>query len=117
MNKNKYYIFICLLFLGSNYATATPTGKDLLFACSKSIESGFNSIEGQMCTWYVIPCDCNANIDVPQACLPENIEITSLANIVIEGINQTPELENEYAALSAAIILSKNYPCTGQLFN
>ncbi|MGY8814547.1 MAG: Rap1a/Tai family immunity protein [Gammaproteobacteria bacterium] len=116
MNRYKFCIFASLLLLGSNFSTAAPTGKDLLYACSKSIESGFNSIEGQMCTWYVTPCNCDANSDLPEVCLPDNIEIDSLAKSVIKGINQAPELETEYAAHSAAIILSKYYPCTGQLF-
>jgi hypothetical protein len=114
MIKYTYPITIAaLLLLGLNNVTAAPTGKDLLDACNKSIESGFSGVEGQMCAWYIIPCDCDTDFSLPKICLPENIELDDLAKIIIDGIFQQPELQKKYAALTATTILSQNFPCTG----
>jgi len=90
---------------------AAPTGGDLLNACRQSITSGFDSTEGMMCTWYVTPCDCSLDTDIPRVCLPESLPANELALDVITGLTEQPELQEKDAALAAALVLSRKYPC------
>jgi hypothetical protein len=114
MNTFNHFLAMAgLLFIADICpALAAPTGNDLLIACNQSIKSGYNGIEGQMCTWYVTPCDCNIDKSLPRVCLPENINTNELAQIVVNGLLEDETLQKEYAALSAATILSRHYPCT-----
>ena len=107
----KFAVF-CLLCLPLQEGHTAPTGSDLLYACSLSKESGFDSIEGKMCAWYVTPCNCGTDKDIPAVCLPEDVNVDELAELVIQGLSTRENLLTESAAGSAAIILSENFPCT-----
>ena len=102
----------CLFSFSFQDGYAAPTGSDLLQACSLSIESGFDSMEGKMCAWYVTPCNCGTDKNIPAVCLPEDVDLDELAKLVTEGLTTREQLLNLYAAESAAIILSENFPCT-----
>jgi hypothetical protein len=95
----------------SRLLVAAPTGGDLLDACTKSVGTGFDSVAGQMCFWYVTPCDCTFDTDKPRVCLPESLPTESLAREVIAGLTQEPELRQLDASLAAATVLARKYPC------
>lgn len=101
-------IAVCLL---SPALAAAPTGADLLTACSASLETGFDGAEGQLCTWYVYPCNCGVDKDIPQVCLPNTVSTGELARDVIAGLEQQSVLSEQDASRAAAIILSEKYPC------
>jgi hypothetical protein len=90
---------------------APPTGADLLAACARSLATGDDSIEGKMCAWYTVPCNCGADKDTPRVCLPDSLQPNQLARDVIDGLESQPPLQAEGAARAAALILSEKYPC------
>ena len=92
---------------------AAPGGADLLAACERSLANGFQGIAGQMCTWYVTPCDCTYNRDkqIPRVCLPATVSVEALAQEVISGLREQAALQGEEAAVAATFILSRTYPC------
>lgn len=92
---------------------AAPAASELLKACEHSLANGFEGIEGDMCTWYVTPCDCDYGMasDTPRVCLPKSEPVESLAQTVVEGLREQPELHAEDADFAAATILSRIYPC------
>jgi hypothetical protein len=96
-----------------NPVMAAPAAIDLLKACEHSLAKGFEGIEGEMCTWYVTPCDCDYGMvnDMPRVCLPKSVPVESLAQTVVEGLREQPELHMENADYAAATILSRIYPC------
>ena len=124
--KNKIHINKTLLTLACfglvymfyiNPLSAAPTAVDLLYACEHSLENGFQGIEGEVCTWYVTPCDCDygkAN-EIPRVCLPESVPVETLARIVVSGLKEQPELRMNDANYAAALILSRIYPCKESL--
>jgi hypothetical protein len=65
-----------------------------------------------MCAWYITPCNCGSDTTIPAVCLPEDVKLDELAELVIQGLTTRDELLNTYAGDSAAIILSENFPCT-----
>ncbi len=99
------------LFITSHNANAAPSGSDLLTACTRSMQDGFESMTGKLCTWYVTPCDCNIDKTIPMVCLPESVTTETLAGLVISGLEQRPELQLLDATRAAAVILSGKYPC------
>ena len=108
---NKAYVF--LLFLTWTQAQAVPNGSDLLQACEVSLENGFRDIEGQMCEYYVITCDCdlgsgNAGSGI---CIPDHVSTETLARDVVNGIKNSPGLLQEYAVTAVEKVLSEKYPC------
>jgi hypothetical protein len=110
----KPWILFCLmsvLLLTHGRLVAAPTGGDLLEACTESVSRGFDSMIGQMCTWYVTPCDCNIDKSLPAVCLPESADTKSLSAIVISGLTTQPDLQQLDATRAAAMILSEEYPC------
>ena len=102
-------VLTCLLLIQD--AVAAPSGRDLLDACTQSMRDGFDSMIGKMCTWYVTPCDCNIDKTIPMVCLPESVSTETLAGIVINGLQQRPELQQLDATRAAAEILSVTYTC------
>lgn len=94
--------------------SAAPAAVDLLHACEHSLDNGFQGIEGDVCTWYVTPCDCDygKTKEMPRVCLPESVPAESLARIVVSGLKEQPGLHKDYADYAAAIILSRVYPCS-----
>ena len=94
-------------------ALAAPSGADLLEACEHSLAHGFQGIAGQMCTWYVPPCDCTYNREkqIPRVCLPATVSVEALAQEVISGLREQAALQGEEAAVAATFILSRTYPC------
>ncbi len=112
------FIFIALLsvLVCSQRLFAAPTGEALLHACKAALEDGFTDIEGQMCEWYVTPCDCHAGKDpgIPRVCLPHGIPTEWLAKEVIKGLLEKPALQNVSAEMAANTILSRSYPCTDE---
>lgn len=104
---------LLLLFVSTNLS-ATPTGRDLLSACTESLDNGFSSEAGMMCTWYVTPCDCfhSDDSDIPRVCLPPAPDVDALAREVVQQLQASPELLEKSANVAAGLILEKNYPCT-----
>jgi hypothetical protein len=110
----KYKMAACLAFyLQMSMANlyASPDGSDLLLACNHALDTGFDSIQGQMCTWYVLPCNCSYDEELPAVCAPDDIEVSALAAIVVNGLKNNEDFMNQTAANSATIILSKKFPC------
>jgi len=106
-------ITILLFFLICLQVHAAPDGTDLLRACETSVSNGFRNIEGQICEYYVIPCNCDVDPVVPgHICLPDHISTKKLAVEVIDGLRNSPELQQQYAGTAAGIILTQRYPCT-----
>ena len=101
---------------GPRVTHAAPDGADLKSACQRSLANGFDGIDGRMCTWYVTPCDCDINqaADISPICLPYDATTGMLARIVIDGIADSPELQKRGAAEAAAVVLSKEFPCSGR---
>lgn len=111
------FILLCsfgVLLMWHQTLTAAPVAADLLRACENSLNAEFQGIEGELCTWYVTPCDCDygKSNDLPRVCLPEAESTESLARTVIAGLRETPGLLDKPADYAAAIILSREYPCT-----
>jgi hypothetical protein len=90
---------------------ASPDGSDLLLACNHALDTGFDSIQGQMCTWYVLPCNCSYDEELPAVCAPDDIEVSALARIIVTGLKNNEDFMNQTATNSATIILSKTFPC------
>lgn len=107
-------LIICLTLLLNPPLAAAPTGGQLLKACELAGRNGHKGIEASMCEWYVTPCDCNSadRKQVPRVCLPEGVPGSVLARRVIDGLRADPELRKKSAAYAAAVILSRDYPCT-----
>lgn len=102
---------ISVLLFMNNTVIAAPTGGDLLQVCTESVRDGFDTMKGKMCTWYVTPCDCNIDKTLPMVCLPESVPTETLANVVISGLAEQPDLQQQSATRAAALILSVKYPC------
>jgi len=94
---------------------AAPSGADLLAACERALSNGFAGVEGQMCSWYVRPCDCDlgSDPDAPRVCLAPDLETTALAREVTAGLRAEPGLQAQTAAVAAARVLSRKHPCAG----
>ena len=105
-------LFITLLYYSSSLIAA-PSGEQLQQACEYSLENNFEGIKGQMCIWYVTPCDCDPTkqTEAPRVCLPFEQDENDLALKVIEGLKKDPELGKQDASVAAAIILAEYYPC------
>lgn len=105
-------VLVCFWLAGT--LQAAPAAADLLEACEYSLNNNFAGIKGEMCTWYVTPCDCDYGLDavMPRVCLPEKIPVEDLARTVINGLKEQSELLAEDADFAAATILSRVYPCT-----
>jgi hypothetical protein len=115
--NKKYSIVVCVWLLHlifTSSLSAAPSAFDLLEACEISLKNGFQGIEGELCTWYITPCDCDygKTKETPRVCLPEPVPVESLARIVVRGLKEQPELHMEDANYAAAIILSHVYPCS-----
>ena len=115
--NKKFAIAVCfgllnLIFI--SILSAAPSAVDLLDACEISLKKGFQGIEGELCIWYITPCDCDyvKTKETPRVCLPEPVPVESLARIVVRGLKEQPELHMEDADYAAAIILSHVYPCS-----
>jgi hypothetical protein len=106
-------IYLLLLLQFGTQAFAAPSGKELLAACEQSLEDGFDGIAGQMCTWYVTPCDCDYGNkpDMPRVCLPASVPVEMLARDVVDGLSDQPGLQQKDADIATALILSRTYPC------
>ncbi len=115
MIQTRFYFTIFSLFLSFIFPTVkadAPTGNDLLMACRSSLDKGFNSVEGMLCTWYVTPCDCvHSREDVPRVCLPPGFNEENLARLVIDHLKSSRDLLNKDAAVAANTILVNYYPC------
>jgi hypothetical protein len=110
----RHAVLTLCLCLPDSGALAAPGGAELLQACRQALTNGFAGVEGQMCAWYVTPCACEAGRKpgVPRVCLPETVATESLAREVVTGLVAQPELQSLDADISAAMILSRIYPCT-----
>ena len=102
---------LLLMSMHASTGSEMPTGSDLLLACRNAIESGFDGMTGQMCTWYATPCDCSIDARLPRVCLPENLSMADTARIVIRGLINDPELQEQSATQAATLILAREYPC------
>ena len=77
-----------------------------------SLTNGFHGIQGQMCTWYVRPCECDPEKPgKPKVCLPEGLSTEALAREVIAGLRADPALLEMEADVAAARVLVEEYPC------
>ena len=109
-------VLVPCLWLPGPVTFAAPSGGDLLRACELALAGGFSGIEGRMCTWYVMPCDCDpaTNPEIPRVCLPAAVTTELLARKVVTGLAAQPELQLQDADMAAALILSRIYPCTDE---
>jgi hypothetical protein len=105
------YLFMSMLYI--ERLMAAPSGTDLLAACEHSLKNGYQGIKGQMCIWYVTPCDCSygGQSKVPRVCLSPAVATETLVQEVIAGLQKQTELQAEEANVAAALILSQTYPC------
>ena len=112
VSRNCLVLFTILAF--NLPLTAAPSGQQLLKACEHAIANGYTGPEASMCEWYVTPCDCNAaqQEPIPRVCLPGDISSRKLARKVIDGLKSEPELTGKSATYAAAVILSRDYPCS-----
>ena len=102
---------IFLLFTSAQ-AYAAPGSGELLKACERSLKNGFQGIEGQMCTWYVRPCECDPEKPgKPNVCLSEGLSTEDLARKVVSGLKAEPALLELEADVAAARVLVRDYPC------
>lgn len=97
--------------LAVSVAIAAPTGAELLDVCASALNSNFRGLRGQMCTWYVTPCDCDGTPGLPRVCLTEPVEPAKLAFTVTEMMKAEPALQDKSAEEAVALILSELYPC------
>lgn len=106
-------LIMIVLLLPAYSMSVAPTGADLLEACQFAGKNGYDSTQGMMCIWYVTPCDCHfgKSKEIPRVCLPETVSHQQLADVVVRGIQQTPDLKQVSAEQAAANILSPLYPC------
>ena len=113
MSMKRGLVTLCIFTLPfMQGANAAPPATDLLRACEQSLASGFSGIEGQLCTWYVRPCDCDATKpDLPPVCLPEGMETEVLAEKVVRGLKAEPALMELEADVAATRILVREFPC------
>ena len=104
--------FLCFL-MNINPANAVPVADDLLQACEVSLNNGFQGVVGEMCIWYVTPCDCTYGkaAELPRVCIPDTVPTESLARSVVDGLKAHPELLVKDADFAAAAVLSRIYPC------
>jgi len=103
-----------LLALPVKPVAAAPSGADLIAACEQALANDFQGMNGQMCTWYVTPCDCTYGQEstrMPRVCLPFSVAVEDLAREVITTLQAEPALQSEEAGLAAALILARTYPC------
>jgi len=109
----RHVVLILCLWMPVHGAHATPSGAEFLRACRHALSNEFAGIEGQMCTWYVTPCDCEAvrKPGAPRVCLPESVATEPLARAVVSGLETQPDLQLQDADVAAAKILSRIYPC------
>jgi len=108
--RNVSRIAIFYLMFASAQADSI-NGARLVDACETALASGFTHTEGMVCHWYVTPCDCYHDDDVPDVCLPADAGEETLAITVINGIRQDPELLQQPAVVAANTVLSELYPC------
>ena len=111
-------ILLMLLFGITHTFAQSPSGQDLLTACESALENGFNSKHGMVCSWYVMPCNCESakaesKTVIPRVCLPHNLTEIELAELVLEQIRARVDLLDKSAELAANTILSSYYPCPG----
>jgi len=119
MSRKKYIVklpvltSLLVLCLINSPIQAAPGGDDLLRACSHSLANDFSGTEGQMCIWYTTPCNCEMEAEetIARVCLPESVSNEKLAQVVISGLQERPELQEEEARIAAALILSRIYAC------
>ena len=106
------YLILVLLLLGAR-VQAAPTGADLLRACGESRGGDLSGIEGAMCEYYVTPCACEIGAEPaqPDFCPPQSVSTLSLAETVVAGLREAPELQRIEARVAAARVLAKKYPC------
>ena len=106
------YLILLLLLLGMR-VHAAPAGADLLRACRESMDNNLTGIEGAMCEYYVTPCACEIGYvpAPPGFCPPHSVSTASLAETVVTGLRESPELQHIEARVAAARILAKKYPC------
>ena len=101
-----------LLLLFTVPVSAAPKAVDLLHACETFLADGLLGIEGQMCTWYVRPCECDPEKPgKPKVCLPEGLSTGELARKVVAGLKSDPALLDLEADVAAARVLVKEFPC------
>lgn len=113
MKKTNCLLF-CLSILFSLNISAEPTGQQLLDACEHAIANGFKGSEGMACEWYVTPCDCDTGTpgQTPRVCLPDDASSVALAQKLVDGLKEEPQLAGKSAGFAAATILSRSYPCS-----
>lgn len=112
--KTRLLFFCGLSLLHSTLIMASaPNGGALLSACRDALNSGFTGVNGQLCSWYVTPCDCRVGKeDAPRVCLPESVTAAELAGIVVAGLTEKPGLQERDAESAVASVLAPLYPCT-----
>lgn len=91
---------------------ASPSSEELVKICEQALLNGYRGRQAQMCTWYVIPCDCDApNEDTPRVCIPDNVPSRKIAEQAMQLLKALPEYKNADGRVAASQVLSVVYPC------
>ena len=105
-------IVACAITVVSAQAMATPSSDDIVTMCERALSKGFRGRTAQMCTWYVTPCDCDAEQNnAPRVCVPEDIASKTLAEQVVTLLKGLPEFRQEDGPQAVAQVLAVRYPC------
>jgi len=105
-----------ICFAGLDAQSLELDGHDLKAACQRALKNDFSGLEGQFCAWYVTPCACDIreSEDDNAICLPADATTEQLARVVIQGLEESPELLPRSPAVVAETILARKYPCSGR---
>ena len=107
-------VILGIFFYSSLYAMekSSPTGKDLLESCQSFISSASTEMQQMLCTWYVLPCDCEQkDKNIPRVCLPKSVNEKDLAVLIVNELTLDKFLQQKTAAFAANTILQNYYPC------
>lgn len=105
-------VVACTISVAFEPAVAAPSSDDIVTMCERALSKGFRGRTAQMCTWYVTPCDCDAEQNyAPRVCVPEDIASKTLAEQVVTLLKGLPEFRQEDGAQAVAQVLAVRYPC------
>lgn len=128
INRIKIVLFsLCLCFSTSNVAENNgTTGSDLLKACNESAKNIGGKWEGDqfytaMCIFYIqsfVDAVTFTNMrlraqnkDVFEICLPDNVPVRTVIDIVSTYIKNNQQLQSLPIGVTVYSILANEYPC------
>ena len=101
-----------ILSAGMPVVAAPPSSEELVKICEKALRSGYRGRQAQMCTWYVVPCDCDApTAEIPRVCIPNDVPSKKIAEQATQLLQALPEYRHDDGRIAATKVLSVVYPC------